>query len=71
MTNLVMKFYQLNWKKIIYEENIIQQSLYKSATDKNIPANIIIEFAGIYGFQIDFQRDIRKKINFMLCMKYF
>ena len=58
-------------KKIIYEENIIQQSLYKSATDKNIPANIIIEFAGIYGFQIDFQRDIRKKDKFHVMYEIF
>ena len=58
-------------KKIIYKENIIIQSLYKSASEKKIPPNIIIEFAGIYGFQVDFQRDIRKKINFKLCMKFF
>ena len=32
-------------KEIIYEENIILQSLYKSASDKKIPANTIIEFA--------------------------
>ena len=48
-------------KKIIYDENIILESLYKSAIDEKIPANIIIEFARIYGFQVDFQRDIRKK----------
>ena len=53
-------------KEIIYKENIILQSLYKAATDENIPANIIIEFAGIYGFQIDFQRDIRKKDKFQV-----
>ena len=50
-------------KKIIYSENLILQSLYKSATEQKIPPNIIVEFAGIYGFQVDFQRDIRKKIN--------
>ena len=53
-------------KKIIYEENIILQSLYKSALDKNIPINTIIEFARIYGFQIDFQRDIRKEDKFQI-----
>ncbi len=58
-------------KKIVYEENIILQSLYKSATDKNIPANIIIEFAGIYGFQVDFQRDIRKKDKFHILYEIF
>ena len=35
-------------KKIIYNENTILQSLYKSASDLKIPANIIIRFAGIY-----------------------
>ena len=53
-------------KKIIYKENIILQSLYKSAEEENIPANTIIEFARIYGFQVDFQRDIRKQDKFQL-----
>jgi murein DD-endopeptidase MepM/ murein hydrolase activator NlpD len=58
-------------KKIIYKENIILQSLYKSATDQNIPANTIIEFARIYGFQVDFQRDIRKKDKFQIMYEVF
>ena len=58
-------------KKIIYKENIIIQSLYKSATDKSIPANTIIEFARIYGFQVDFQRDIRKKDRFQIMYEVF
>ena len=53
-------------KKIVYNENIILKSLYKSATDQKIPSGIIIEFARIYGFQIDFQRDIRKKDKFQI-----
>ena len=53
-------------KKIVYSENLILQSLYKAATDQKIPANIIIEFARIYGFQVDFQRDIRKKDKFQI-----
>ncbi len=53
-------------KKIIYKENIILQSLYKSAVDEKIPPNIIISFAGIYGFQVDFQRDVRKRDKFQL-----
>ena len=53
-------------KKIIYKENIILQSLYKAANEENIPPNTIIEFARIYGFQVDFQRDIRKKDKFQL-----
>ena len=58
-------------KKILYKENVILQSLYKSASDENIPANIIIEFAGIYGFQVDFQRDIRKKDKFQIMYEIF
>ena len=58
-------------KKILYKENIILQSLYKSALDESIPANIIIEFARIYGFQVDFQRDIRKKDKFQIMYEIF
>ena len=48
-------------KQVKYSENVILQSLYKAASEKKIPANIIIEFARVYGFQVDFQRDIRRK----------
>ena len=58
-------------KIIVYKENIILQSLYKSANDQDIPANIIIEFAGIYGFQVDFQRDIRKQDKFQIMYEIF
>jgi murein DD-endopeptidase MepM/ murein hydrolase activator NlpD len=58
-------------KKIIYKENLINQSLYKAATDQNIPPNIIIEFARIYGFQVDFQRDIRKQDKFQMMYEVF
>ena len=58
-------------KEIIYKENIILQSLYKAATDQNIPANTIIEFARIYGFQVDFQRDIRKQDKFQIMYEVF
>ena len=46
-------------------------SLYRSAVNKKIPANIIIEFARIYGFQVDFQRDIRKKDRFQIMYEIF
>ncbi len=58
-------------KKIVYRENIILQSLYKSAIDQNVPANAIIEFARIYGFQVDFQRDIRKQDKFQIMYEIF
>jgi murein DD-endopeptidase MepM/ murein hydrolase activator NlpD len=58
-------------KKIIYKENIILQSLYKAAIDQNLPPNTIIEFARIYGFQVDFQRDIRKQDKFQIMYEIF
>jgi murein DD-endopeptidase MepM/ murein hydrolase activator NlpD len=58
-------------KKIVYKENTILQSLYKAATDQNIPSNTIVEFARIYGFQVDFQRDIRKQDKFQIMYEIF
>ena len=58
-------------KKILYKENVILQSLYKSAVDQNIPINTIVEFARIYGFQVDFQRDIKKKDSFQIMYEAF
>ena len=58
-------------KKIIYKEGKIKQSLYRSASNQNIPANIIVEFARIYGFQVDFQRDVRKNDTFQIIYEVF
>ena len=58
-------------KIIVYKENLILQSLYKAALDKEIPANTIVEFARIYGFQVDFQRDIRKNDKFQIMYEIF
>ena len=58
-------------KNIIYDESIILESLYKSATNQKIPAGIIVEFARIYGFQVDFQRDVRKRDSFQIMYEVF
>ena len=58
-------------KDVIYKENVILESLYRSASKQKVPANIIIEFARIYGFQVDFQRDIRKKDSFQIMYEVF
>ena len=58
-------------KEIVYKENTILNSLYKSATQKKIPINTIIEFARIYGFEVDFQRDIRKRDSFQVMYEVF
>ena len=58
-------------KNIVYNESIILESLYKSALNENIPPNIIIDFARIYGFEVDFQRDIRKRDSFQIMYEIF
>ncbi len=58
-------------KNIIYDESIILESLYKSAISQKIPPGIIIEFARIYGFQVDFQRDVRKRDSFQIMYEVF
>ena len=58
-------------KTIIFKEGKILQSLYKTAIDLDVQPNIIIEFARIYGFQVDFQRDIRKNDTFQIMYEVF
>jgi len=58
-------------KKIVFKEGKIFQSLYKSAIDLSIQPNIIVKFAGIYGFQVDFQRDIKKNDSYQIMYEIF
>ena len=58
-------------KKLVFKEAKINQSLYRAAMNEGISANIIIEFARIYGFQIDFQRDIRRNDTFQIIYETF
>tara|TARA_E500000178_G_scaffold270506_1_gene268383 strand:+ start:155 stop:1369 length:1215 start_codon:yes stop_codon:yes gene_type:complete len=48
------------YKKEVVVKNIIKNNLYNSANESGIEPNIIVEFARIFGFEVDFQRDIRK-----------
>ncbi len=66
------KLLEKNLKRITtYKENKITRSLYQSALDLNIKPNIIIEFARLYGFQVDFQRDIWKNDSFQIIYEEF
>ena len=58
-------------KRIVVKEGKITHSLYKSAENLKIPINLIVEFARIYGFQVDFQRDIRKNDSFQIMYEVF
>ena len=57
--------------RIVYKEGKITQSLYKSAIKLDIKPNVIVDFARIYGFQVDFQRDIRKNDTFQIMYEIF
>ncbi len=60
------------YKKKVLSENVIKNNLYTSAVDAKINPDTIIEFARIFGFEIDFQRDIRKNDYFRIIYeKYF
>ena len=61
---------KLNKKEVVIK-NTIDNNLYSAATGVGIEPNIIIEFARIYGFEIDFQRDIRKGDTFEIFYEKF
>ena len=66
------KIVEKNLKKIIsYQESKITNSLYQTALKLNIKPSIIIEFARLYGFQVDFQRDIWKNDSFQIIYEEF
>ena len=58
-------------KKLVYKETVITNSLYNSAIDLGIKPNVILEFARLYGFQVDFQRDIWKNDSFQIIYEEF
>ena len=59
------------YKKEIVINNKINNNLYSAAVNAGIEPNIIVEFARIYGFEIDFQRDIRKEDSFEIYYERF
>tara|TARA_B100001173_G_scaffold99286_1_gene85748 strand:+ start:84 stop:1379 length:1296 start_codon:yes stop_codon:yes gene_type:complete len=58
-------------KTITFKEGIIKNSLYSAALNNGIKPNTIIEFARLYGFQVDFQRDIWKNDSFQIIYEEF
>ena len=60
------------YKRKVLGENVILDNLYSSAIKAKMNPETIIEFARIFGFEIDFQRDIRKNDYFRIVYdKYF
>ena len=63
-------FLQL-YKKEVVVKNKIENNLYSAAVEAGIEPNIIVEFARIFGFEVDFQRDIRKEDWFEILYERF
>ena len=63
--NITKNITQL-FKKNVVVEGRISNNLYSSATSSGMEPGIIIEFARIFGFEVDFQRDIRKGDKFQV-----
>ena len=63
--NITKNITQLFKKNVVVEGRILN-NLYSSATSSGMEPSIIIEFARIFGFEVDFQRDIRKGDKFQV-----
>ena len=62
-----VKIIKKNLEKVNFlAQGVIQNSLYGSASKVGVDPEIIIEFARIFGFEIDFQRDIRANDEFKI-----
>ena len=59
------------YKKEVVVKKVIKNNLYSAAIESGIEPNIIIEFARIFGFEVDFQRDIRQEDWFEILYEKF
>ncbi|MAV48941.1 MAG: peptidase M23 [Pelagibacteraceae bacterium] len=60
------KIEKILYKKTVLGEGLIKSSLFQAAQKENIEAEVVVDFARIFGFEIDFQRDIRKNDIFQI-----
>ena len=67
VSKIVLK---LNKKEKVLS-NTIRNNLYSSMVEVGVEPNIIVEFANIFGFEVDFQRDIRKNDTFEIYYEQF
>ena len=59
------------FKRDVVVEGSIKNNLYSSAVKAGMEPNIIVEYARIFGFEVDFQRDIRKGDRFEVMYERF
>lgn len=67
-----VKLNQKNLEKVNFlAKGVIANSLFAAAQKIDVDAEVIVEFARIFGFEIDFQRDIRKNDEFQIFYERF
>jgi len=70
--SFISKTLEKNLDRVLsYKEGKITSSLYNTALNLKIKPSVIIEFARLYGFQVDFQRDIWKNDSFQIIYEEF
>ncbi len=47
-------------KKLVHFGGVIQESLWSSAVEQGLSPEVIIAFAEVFGWQVDFSREVRK-----------
>ena len=50
------------YKREVVVKSVIKNNLYNTAIQSNIEPNIILEFARIFGFEVDFQRHKKRRL---------
>ena len=65
------KIEKVLFKKTTLSEGLIQSSVFEAAKTAKIDPEVVSNFARIFGFEIDFQRDIRKNDIFQIVYEKF
>ena len=59
------------YSELVFHEVDIDNSIYSSLKNINVPDNIIMSFVQLFSFDIDFQRDIRNKNQIKILFEQF
>ncbi len=68
---IVHKDVKTLYSELIFHEVEINESIYASLKNINVPDNIIMSFVQLFSFDIDFQRDIRNKNQIKILFEQF
>ena len=68
---IVHKDVKTLYSELVFHEVEIDESIYSSLRNINVPDNIIMSFVQLFSFDIDFQRDIRNKNQIKILFEQF